>query len=415
MIVAIGRKEPLMRDVDLFQLALGLVPPWMVKACNFDAAKKRLDIEIDFARGGRFPCPHCAKADCPVHDTSMQEWRHLDFFQHQAFLHARTPRITCPDCGVKQIAVPWARPGSGFTLLFEALTMTLVTHMPVAAVARLVGEHDTRLWRVIIHYVEAALARLDLSDLRRVCIDETAAKRGHSYITLFVDIDRRKVVYIADGKDAGTIAEFAEHVDAHNADASRIKQVCIDMSGAFIKGVTENLTEAEITFDKFHVMKLIGDAVDKVRREESKSRPELKRSRYLWLKNERNLSAEQSAQLGSLSQTNLKTARAYHLRLAFQDIYKERSREWAAFFFDKWHSWARRSRLEPMKAVAATMARHRDGILAWFDSQIANGLIEGINSLVQAAKAKARGYRTLRNLKAITYLIAGKLDLKLPT
>ena len=404
-----------MRDVDLLQLALALVPPWMVKAANFDVAKKRLDIEIDFARGGRFPCPECAKADCPVHDTSMQEWRHLDFFQHQAFLHARTPRITCPDCGVKQIAVPWARPGSGFTLLFEALAMTLVTHMPVAAVARLVGEHDTRLWRMIIHYVEAALARLDLADLRRVCIDETAAKRGHSYISLFVDIDRRKVVYIADGKDANAVAEFAEHVDAHNSDASRIKEVCIDMSAAFIKGVTENLTEAEITFDKFHVMKLIGEAVDKVRRDEVKSRPELKRSRYLWLKNERNLTAEQTAQLGSLSQSNLKTARAYHLRLTFQDIYKEQSREWAAMLFDKWYAWARRCRLQPMKDVAATMMRHRAGILAWFDSRIANGLIEGINSLVQAAKAKARGYRSLRNLKAITYLIAGKLDLELPT
>ena len=316
-----------------------------------------------------------------------------------------------------------ARPGSGFTLLFEALTMTLVTHMPVAAVARLVGEHDTRLWRIIIHYVEAALARLDLADLRRICIDETAAKRGHSYISLFVDIDRRRVVFIADGKDANTVAEFADHVDAHNSDASRIKEVCIDMSGAFIKGVTENLTEAEITFDKFHVMKLIGEAVvpearfqhDKVRRDEVKSRPELKRSRYLWLRNENNLTAEQSAQLGTLSQTNLKTARAYHLRLTFQDIYKERSRAWAEIFFDKWYSWARRSRLEPMKHVAATMQRHRDGILAWFDSRIANGLIEGINSLVQAAKAKARGYRSLRNLKAITYLIAGKLDLKLPT
>ena len=187
------------------------------------------------------------------------------------------------------------------------------------------------------------------------------------------------------------------------------------MSGAFIKGVTENLTEAEITFDKFHVMKLIGEAVDKVRRAEIKSRPELKRSRYLWLKNARNLSTAQTTHLGSLSQTNLKTARAYHLRLAFQDIYTEPSRAWAEVIFERWYSWARRCRLEPMKAVATTMQRHRDGILAWFDSHIANGLIEGINSLVQAAKAKARGYRSTRNLKAITYLIAGKLDLRLPT
>ena len=356
-----------------------------------------------------------SKPDCPVHDTAMQEWRHLDFFQHQAFLHARTPRITCPDCGVKQIAVPWARPGSGFTLLFEALAMTLVTHMPVAAAARLMGEHDTRLWRVVTHYVEAALARLDLADIRRVAIDETAAKRGHNYISLFVDIDKRKVVYIADGRGAETVAEFADHVDAHNSDASRIKEVCIDMSGAFIKGVTDNLTEAEITFDKFHIVKLVNEAVDKVRRAEVKSRPELKGTRYAWTKNAANLTAAQAAELTPLTKTNLKTARAYHLRLAFQDIYREPSRHWAEIQLERWYRWAIRSRIEPIKDVARTILRHWDGILAWFDSRIANGLIEGINSLVQAAKAKARGYRTLRNLKAITYLIAGKLDLKLPT
>ena len=162
-------------------------------------------------------------------------------------------------------------------------------------------------------------------------------------------------------------------------------------------------------------MKLIGDGVDEVRRDESKSRPELKRSRYLWLKNERNLSAEQATQLGSLARTNLKTARAYRLRLAFQDLYAERSPAWAGLIFDRWCTWARRSRLAPMKAVAATMIAKRDGILAWFQSRIANGLIEGINSLVQAAKAKARGYRSTRTLKAITYLVAGKLNLRLPT
>ena len=404
-----------MRDTDLFQLALGLVPPWMVKTANFDPDKKRLDLEIDFTTGGRFPCPDCDATDCPTHDTVMKTWRHLDFFQHQAFLTARTPRIKCLNCGVRLVAVPWARPGSGFTLLFEALAMTLVTHMPVAACARLMGVHDTRLWRIVFHYVEAACKRMDLADLRRICIDETAAKRGHDYITLFVDIDHRRVVYIADGRDAKTVAEFAEHVDTHNSDASRIKEVCIDMSGAFIKGVTENLTEAEITFDKFHVMKLIGDAVDKVRRDERKTRPELIRSRYIWLKNERNLSAAQTTQLSALAKTNLKTARAYQMRLAFQDIYKEPSRGWAELFLDRWYSWARRSRLEPMKRVAATIDRHREGVLAWFDSHIANGLIEGINSLVQAAKAKARGYRNRKTLKAVTYLIAGKLDLKLPT
>lgn len=404
-----------MRDTDLFQLALGLVPPWMVKACAFDAERKRLDIEIDFARGGRFPCPHCGRADCPVHDTAMQEWRHLDFFQHQAFLHARTPRITCPDCGVKQINVPWARAGSGFTLLFEALAMTLMTAMPVAAAARLMGEHDTRMWRVLHHWVEAARARADYTHVTRVAIDETAARRGHDYVSLFVDIDQRRVLFLADGRGADTVAEFADDLEAHGGDAAHIKQVCIDMSAAFIKGVGDNLTEAQITFDKFHAVKLVNDAVDKVRRQESKGRPELKRSRYLWLRNEPSLSAEGRANLQALTRLHLKTARAYRLRLAFQEVYQQPTAAWGALFLDRWYRWAIRSRLAPIKDAARTVLRHRDGILAWFDSRIANGLIEGINSLVQAAKAKARGYRSTRTLKAITYLIAGKLDLRLPT
>jgi len=404
-----------MRDIDLLQLALGLVPPWMVAAADFDAENKRLDIEIDFKTGGRFSCPECGKAECPVHDTVKKTWRHLDFFQHQAFLHARVARIDCPNCGVRLVNVPWARPGSGFTLLFEAFAMTLVTAMPVAAAARLVGEHDTRLWRVVQHYVEKAVARMDLADLRRVAIDETAAKRGHNYITLFVDIDARKVVYVAEGRGADTVAKFADHVDDHNWDASRIKQVCIDMSPAYIRGVTDNLTEAEITFDKFHAVKLVNDAVDKVRRAESKGRPELKRSRYLWLRNEPSLSAESRAQLAALTRLHLKTARAYRIRLAFQEVYNQPNWNWGARFLERWYSWAIRSRLDPIKDAARTIKKHRDGILAWFDSRIANGLIESINSLVQAAKAKARGYRSLRNLVAITYLIAGKIDLRLPT
>ena len=341
--------------------------------------------------------------------------RHLDFFQHQAFLTARVPRIKCAKCGARQVNVPWARPGSGFTLLFEALAMTLMQHMPVAAAARLIGEHDTRLWRVLFHYVAAALDRQDLSAVTRLAIDETAAKRGHDYITLFVDIDERRVVFIADGRDADTLRTFAQHLDTRKASAANIEQVCIDMSPAFIKGVTQSLPEAEITFDKFHVMQLIGAAVDQTRRAEAKSRPELKRSRYLWLKNEANLSEPARDTLAALSSINLKTARAWRLRLAFQMIYTQPTRKMAERMLKVWDSWAIRSRIEPIKAVTRTIRKHRDGILAWFDSRIANGLIEGINSLVQAAKAKARGYRNRKTLKAITYLIAGKLDLRLPT
>jgi transposase len=405
-----------MCDKDLFQLALGITSPWFVASSEFDAANKRLDIALDFKKGARFDCPECGASGCPVHDTVEKTWRHLDFFQHQAFLTARTPRTSCTNCGVRLVTVPWARPGSGFTLLFEGFAMALAMHLPIAVAAeRFLKITDQRLWRIVFHYVEAAVARTDLADVKRVCIDETAAKRGQDYITLVVDIDGRRVVFVADGRSADTVRQFADHLEDRGGDASHIKQACVDMSPAFISGVTENLTEAEITFDRFHVMKLIGDAVDKVRRAEVKERPELRGTRYIWTKNVANLTANQSTVLDTLASTNLKTARAWRMRLAFQDIYAQPSRSWGEAFFSRWISWAKRSRLEPMKDIARTMQKHRDGILAWFDSRISNGLIEGINSLVQAAKAKARGYRNSKTLKVVTYLIAGKLNLKLPT
>jgi transposase len=404
-----------MRDTHLLQLALGVQSPWFVAASDFDLDKKRLDIKLDFKAGARFECPECKAAGCPVHDTVEKIWRHLDFFQHQAFLTARTPRVDCTKCGVHLVTVPWARPNSGFTLLFEGFAMALAMHMPIAVAAGFLKITDKRLWRVVFHYVGAAVARMDLSGVTRVAIDETAAKRGHDYITLVVDMDGRRVVFVADGRSADTVRQFADHLEDRGGDASHIKQACIDMSPAFISGVTENLTEAEITFDRFHVMKLIGDAVNDVRRAEVKARPELRGTRYVWIKNEPNLTAKQSTVLDTLSSTNLKTARAWRMRLAFQDIYAQPTRGWGEMFFDKWIGWAKRSRLEPMKAVARTMEKHREGILAWFESRISNGLIEGINSVVQAAKTKAHGYRNSETLKAVTYLVAGKLDLRLPT
>jgi len=151
-----------------------------------------------------------------------------------------------------------------------------------------------------------------------------------------------------------------------------------------------------------------------VRRAEQKSQDLLRGTRYIWLRNPTNLSDRQKATLEALPTRHLKTARAYQIRLAFQDLYDQPTVAAGAGFLKKWYFWATHSRLEPVIDAAHTVRRHWDGILRWFDSRIANGLIEGINSLVQAAKAKARGYRSIRNLKAMVYLLAGKLDLKLP-
>jgi transposase len=247
----------------------------------------------------------------------------------------------------------------------------------------------------------------------RVAIDETAARRGHDYITLFVDIDQARVLFATEGKDAATVAAFADDLAVHGGDPKAIEEVCIDMSPAFIKGVAESLPEAAVTFDKFHAVKIINDAVDQVRRAEQKQQDVLRGTRYIWLRNPDTLSERQRTTLQNLPTRHLKTARAYQIRLAFQNLY-EQSSDKAASYLKKWYFWATHSRLEPIIDAAHTIKRHWNGILRWFDSRIANGLIEGINSLVQAAKAKARGYRSIRNLKAMIYLLAGKLDLRLP-
>ncbi|WP_026853547.1 ISL3 family transposase [Geothrix fermentans] len=397
----------------LFTMALGLTSPWEVKDLVFTAESRRLDIRIDFPRGASFPCPECGESS-KVHDTEEKSWRHLDFFQHSAYLTARVPRCRCDQHGVKQVQVPWARPGSGFTLLFEALLMALMREMPVNAVARLVGEHDTRLWRLVDHHVEEARQRLDMSQVKAVAVDETAARRGQDYVSLFMDLDRRRLLFGTEGNDQSTVEAFRKDLEAHGGSAERITEACCDMSQAFILGLRTQFPNAHLTFDRFHVMQLANKAVDDVRRVEARDRPELKRSRYVWLKNRSNLSFRQRERLQELQSMNLQTAEAYRMRLTLQDFYEQANPKAAAEFLADWCEMVLEAGLEPMKKVARTLMEHADGVLHWFWSGFSNGLLEGINSLIQAAKAKARGYRTTRNLLNIAYLIAGKLDFALP-
>ncbi len=225
--------------------------------------------------------------------------------------------------------------------------------------------------------------------------DETASRRGHNYVSLFIDLARRRVLFVTEGKEAGTVNPFATDLAAHGGNPQAVVEVCIDMSPAFIAGTAQSLLNAQITFDKFHVVKLINEAVDAVRWAEQKSRTELKKSRCLWLKNPRNLSERQRTQLDSLAAANLKTGPAYRIRLAFQDLYLQPAGN-AEAFLKKWYWWATHSRLPPMIEAARMVKRHWNGILRWFHTKIANGIMEAVNSLVPAAKAKARGYRSVR-------------------
>jgi transposase len=406
---------PMSYEIDVFSAALNLPLPWKVASSRFSGEDKSLHLELDFDRGSRFACPECGDL-CPIHDTIEKQWRHLNFFQYKAFLHARVPRISCPKHRVLQVDPPCSRPGSGFTLLFEAFILMVAKDMPVLALADMVGEHDTRIWRILHHYVDEARAHVDMSGVEKVGFDETSSRRGHDYISIFVDMQEGKVLFATPGKDAETVKSFAQDLKEHGGDPLNIREASIDMSPAFIKGTEENLPNAAITFDKFHVSKLISEALQETRREEQKESPEhyalLKHSHFSLLKGElkRNEVDNERIKSITLSRLNMKTARAWKMKETFRNVCSL-SGDLGVERLAKWCSWAVRSRIEPMKRAARSIRKHWDGVIQYFYSRITNAILESINGRIQAARAKACGYRNKRYMICMLYLIAGKLNL----
>jgi len=400
---------------NVFAQALNIHEPWFVKSIDFDYSKKRLDISIDFRKGTQFEYTTNEGEILlgTVHDTNEKTWRHLNFFEHECYLQARVPRIRKHDNKVEIITTPWEGKMKGFTLLFEALILQLCTGMPVLTASQITNVSDDKIWLMLQRYVDEAITHMNLEDLKLLGLDETSQKKHHDYITLFVDLVKKKIVYITEGKSNKTVVDFVTHLKEQGGDPEIISDVSSDMSPAFIKGIKENLPNAEITFDKFHILKIINESVDKVRKEEAIDQKELKGNRYLFLKNNKNLTKKQRKKLDELkiSNLNLKSIRALHIRENFQEIYNSYSVEDFEIKLKKWYFWATHSRLKPMISAAKTIKKHWAGVIRWWTSKINNGILEGLNSVIQAAKSKARGYKLVKNFKTIAYLLAGDIDL----
>jgi transposase len=396
----------------IFKQALHINDPWFIKAINFDEENKRLDIQIDFKRGAKFSPLDEPDKSYTAYDSVEKTWRHLNFFEHECYLHARVPRVKNGDGKVKLISPPWSGVVKGFTLLFEALIIQLCQAMPVHSVAKIAGVTDHKIWRILDLYVEKAKVNENFSEVNSIGVDETSVAKGHDYISLFVDLNKKRVIHISDGKGSETVTDFVEVFESKEGKAENVKDVSCDMSRAFIKGVRENLPEAKITFDKFHILKIINEGVDKVRRAEAINNPLLKGARYVFLKNESNLTAKQKQKKEelSLAKLNLKSVRAMNIRETFQQIYSAKSPDEFELLLKKWYGWITRCQLSEMVKVGKTIKRHWDGILRWKESKINNGLLEGLNSILQAAKRKARGYKK-QHFKTIAYLLTGKLNL----
>ena len=400
---------------DLFAKALLVEKPWFVHDINFDQAAGKLEIWIDFERGSSFYYEDKElgiEGHFKAYDTTEKTWRHLNFFQYQCYLHAWIPRVDLGNGKIRQVQAPWEGHAPGFTLLFEALILELVKVMPVHNVCQVLDVYDNKLWKMIKAYTNKARAEEDYSEVTVVGLDETSVRKNHVYVSLFVDIEEKRTIFVTEGKDHTVIQAFVSDLVAHGGQPDNIEQVSCDMSPAFIKGVETNLPNASVVFDRFHVSKVINEAVDKVRKADVVNNPILKGSKYIFLKNRENLSEYQKQRLEGirLSGLNLKTMKALNIREAFQQIYQAPTSEMFDKLLRKWYFWATHSRINPIKEAAYTIQRHWVGIVNWFDYKISNGILEGFNSIFQAAKAKARGYRRYDTIKAIIYLLTGKLD-----
>lgn len=298
-----------MDNTDLFAAALQLEYPWKVSKVEFipeeeDSKVMELHSTIAFEHDARFIFYNedgslWTDADgnpieTTAHDTVERTWRYLNFFQYKTFLHAKMPKVSDGQGHCPTVKAPWARKNSGFTLLFEAWVIEFAKHLPVSVIAKLVEVRDKRLWRFIKHYVDAAKDLEDYSDVENIGMDETS-KKGHAYITVMVDLDDRKVLYTTEGKDHTTVDKFVTDFKEHNGDPENIKLVTCDMSLGFRKGIKDNFPNSKTIIDKFHVIKHANEAVDKVRKEEDKVNESLKGTKYLWLKNDANLTDKQAA------------------------------------------------------------------------------------------------------------------------
>lgn len=410
----------------LFTAALGLQAPWQVSQVELSTARNRIDFQVQ-CNAKRLSCPHCHRTDQGVHDRVSKSWRHLDFFQYEAWIHADVPRVACSACGkTTLVAVPWAREGSGFTLLFEALALSLCKELPVAQAAKQLRVQDHRLWRRIGHYVKAARAKDDMSTVRHIGIDETSVKKGQNYITVVHDLQAKRLLFATPGRDHQTVLDFAQDLQAHGGQPEHIEHVCMDMSGAFLKGAKQAMPQAAICYDRFHVAALAGQAMDEVRSAEFKVDPkavnqalgelEPKTRRSLtWAMRTHHERWGQRHMLAmyALQRTNLKAARAWRMKTALRQVYEAAAQaqceEVAKAGLKQWISWASRSRLEPFKRLAKTLQTHWDGVVAGMLQARTNAYVEAMNGLLQQAKRAARGFRNTENFIAIAYLRMSKL------
>ena len=403
-----------MNSEQIFAMALGLQSPWIVEKTEFRESDtgKSLHITIGYTSG--VFTDKLGKSN--VHDRVERQWRHLNFFEHECYIHCKVPRVR-DDEGTKpkRVDVPWARSGSGFTLLFEAYSLCLVEQeMPINKVGKVLKEYPNRIWTIFNYWISIAYNEANHSGITALGIDETSSKKGHDYLTVAMDMDNSNVVHVTEGKGAQTITTIAEYLESKGTKKEEIEQVCIDLSPSFISGVTSQFKNAQITFDRYHVKALLNKAMDQVRKNEYRIHKELKGHKYLFLKANKNLSDRQRSDRNDLIELLPTIGEAYRLTQLFDDFWTMENKEDSEGFLAYWCDLAKESKIYPLIRFANTVKAHWTGIANYTTNRISNGILEGTNSKIQLAKRRARGYRNKTNFINMIYFLCGKLKFNYP-
>ena len=410
----------------LFHELLGLGLNWEVTESRFERENGTVFLEIR-EKPALWESARCPQdggwVSCYDH-TEVLTWRHLNVFQYRCEITCRLPRGKCRQCGhVYRVRPPWEGLSMHFTKEFEAFALLLLREMPVSRAAELMGETDTRMWRLLFRQVDAAYAEADFSEVSVVGVDEMSVRRGREYISVFADLVRWRVLFATAGKDRETWLRFVEALEQHNGHRKAITQASMDMSKAYQAGVADYCANAQVVFDKFHVILNANEAVDKVRWAEVRVggpevREALRESLWLWRKNPENLTDKEQGRLAKIKDKSLCTAKAYQMRLVLQDIYRSADAATARHRFKVWCRWVRwvarfykLGLFDSMLTLAKMVKNHLEGILAHWKQGITNAFMEGLNSVFSATKRKARGYRSETYLITMLYFVAGKLRL----
>jgi transposase len=406
-----------MRDTELYQRVLGLTEPWFVDRVELKVADKRVEVWVDHPAEQTWPCPQCQKL-LPCRDHAEERvWRHLDTCQFQTHLHARIPRVDCPDHGVLNVTVPWAEARSRFTLLMESLIIDVLQECAtVTGACALTGVSWDEAFGVMQRAVARGQLRKKALLIQHVGVDEKAFRKGHSYMTVVCDLERSTVEYVAEDRKAESLAGYYQRLSP--AQMAALEAVAMDMWEPYVKATMENVPWAadKIVFDRFHIMKHMNDAVDKVRLQEHRQLTAegddlLKGTKHWWLYGYENVPDKHLRAFEAVRDQSVRTGRAWAIKETLRELWNYRSVAWARKFFKDWFGWARRSRLKPVKKVAAMLRDHLTNILTYCRHPITNGVAEGLNSKIMTIKRKACGYRSKENFKNAIYFFCGGLDL----